>query len=255
VLPLTVGIRDSAAWGGAAAHSAETACGQLGQPHDLGAMCTDALASTPRPRYSKHLCAAVSVRVRVLANAHIAALHGRLRRAGICPTQEGERPAFDTSMHRACVRHIDASGLRATHRCIGLVCDTSVHRACVRHIDASGLRATHRCIGLVCDTSVHRACAPVQRLVVREHGQVAVQRRARLRGERRRHQLRGEQQRQQPAVAVRPVLAREREREGMRAPGGLTREVESPVPSNNPHDHMILRVELKALVQQEGVQL
>ena len=227
VLPLTVGIRDSAAWGGAAAHSAETACGQLGQPHDLGAMCTDALASTPRPRYSKHLCAAVSVRVRVLANAHIAALHGRLRRAGICPTQEGERPAFDTSMHRACVRHIDASGLRATHRCIGLVCDTSVHRA----------------------------CAPVQRLVVREHGQVAVQRRARLRGERRRHQLRGEQQRQQPAVAVRPVLAREREREGMRAPGGLTREVESPVPSNNPHDHMILRVELKALVQQEGVQL
>jgi hypothetical protein len=26
--------------------------------------------------------------------------------------------------------------------------------------------------------------------------------------------------------------------------GGLTREVDTPLPSNNPHDHMILRVEL-----------
>jgi hypothetical protein len=27
-------------------------------------------------------------------------------------------------------------------------------------------------------------------------------------------------------------------------PGGLTREVERPLPSNSPHDHMILRVDL-----------
>jgi hypothetical protein len=27
-------------------------------------------------------------------------------------------------------------------------------------------------------------------------------------------------------------------------PGGLTREVETPLPSNSPHDHMILRVDL-----------
>jgi hypothetical protein len=35
-----------------------------------------------------------------------------------------------------------------------------------------------------------------------------------------------------------PSLARER------GPGGLTREVETPLPSNSPHDHMILREEL-----------
>jgi hypothetical protein len=29
------------------------------------------------------------------------------------------------------------------------------------------------------------------------------------------------------------------------APGGLTREVETPLPSNSPHDHMILRVDLE----------
>jgi hypothetical protein len=29
-----------------------------------------------------------------------------------------------------------------------------------------------------------------------------------------------------------------------RGPGGLTREVETPLPSNSPHDHMILRVDL-----------
>jgi hypothetical protein len=27
-------------------------------------------------------------------------------------------------------------------------------------------------------------------------------------------------------------------------PGGLTREVDTPLPSNSPHDHMILRVDL-----------
>jgi hypothetical protein len=37
---------------------------------------------------------------------------------------------------RESVPRIDASGLCATHRCIRLVCDTSMHQACVRHIDA-----------------------------------------------------------------------------------------------------------------------
>jgi hypothetical protein len=32
--------------------------------------------------------------------------------------------------------------------------------------------------------------------------------------------------------------------EGDSGPGGLTREVETPLPSNSPHDHMILRVDL-----------
>ena len=31
---------------------------------------------------------------------------------------------------------------------------------------------------------------------------------------------------------------------GESGPGGLTREVETPLPSNSPHDHMILRVDL-----------
>jgi hypothetical protein len=35
-----------------------------------------------------------------------------------------------------------------------------------------------------------------------------------------------------------------RERERETGAGGLTREVETPLPSNSPHDHMILRVEL-----------
>ena len=36
--------------------------------------------------------------------------------------------------------------------------------------------------------------------------------------------------------------ATQRERES--GPGGLTREEETPLPSNSPHDHMILRVDL-----------
>jgi hypothetical protein len=36
------------------------------------------------------------------------------------------------------------------------------------------------------------------------------------------------------------AAALQRERES--GPGGLTREVETPLPSNSPHDHMILRV-------------
>jgi hypothetical protein len=36
----------------------------------------------------------------------------------------------------------------------------------------------------------------------------------------------------------------ERERERERGPGGLTREVETPLPSHSPHDHMILRGDL-----------
>jgi hypothetical protein len=39
-------------------------------------------------------------------------------------------------------------------------------------------------------------------------------------------------------------LRREREREREGSCGGLTRELEAPLPSNSPHDHMILRVEL-----------
>jgi hypothetical protein len=44
---------------------------------------------------------------------------------------------------------------------------------------------------------------------------------------------------------------REREREGEReSTGGLTREVETPLPSNSPHDHMLLRE--RALVGSHG---
>jgi hypothetical protein len=38
------------------------------------------------------------------------------------------------------------------------------------------------------------------------------------------------------------AAALQRERES--GPGGLTREVETPLPSNSPHDHMILRGDL-----------
>jgi hypothetical protein len=43
------------------------------------------------------------------------------------------------------------------------------------------------------------------------------------------------------SVDVVPAAAQPDERVGA---GGLTREVETPLPSNSPHDHMILRVDL-----------
>jgi hypothetical protein len=69
--------------------------------------------------------------------------------SGLCTTHRCIRLVHDTSMHHACVRHIDASCLFTTHRCIMLVYDTSMHHACLRHIDASCLCTTHRCIRLV----------------------------------------------------------------------------------------------------------
>jgi hypothetical protein len=78
--------------------------------------------------------------------------------SGLCTTHRCIRLVHDTSMHHACVRHIDASCLFTTHRCIMLVYDTSMHHACLRHIDASCLCTTHRCIRLVYDTSMHHAC-------------------------------------------------------------------------------------------------
>jgi hypothetical protein len=78
--------------------------------------------------------------------------------SGLCTKHGCIRLVYDTSMHQACVRHMDASGLCTTHGCIRLVYDTWMHQACVRHIDASGLCTTHRCIRLVYDTSMHQAC-------------------------------------------------------------------------------------------------
>ena len=46
-----------------------------------------------------------------------------------------------------------------------------------------------------------------------------------------------------PLVAECAPRQRGRERGRESGPGGLTREVERPLPSNSPHDHMILRVD------------
>jgi hypothetical protein len=41
---------------------------------------------------------------------------------------------YHALMHQACVRHIDASGLCTTHRCIRLVCDTSMQSRRTTHV-------------------------------------------------------------------------------------------------------------------------